>query len=244
MLLGTLLSLAMLTQTDKAALQSSKLPPNANNNIAAIAGTRGVVLAKASLATYVGPTGPQTVLSYLIPPNTLQVGDCFRWQIGGFGNNADAAPRSFGAQLRITQAGATSQTFGYVVLGVPSVPADDFMWSSEGLVCVGIAGATGQYLAGGGSRLSSSYSASPQAGRNLPNASLGFTGYGKTFITSATLAPPTDAAGPFLTASGGQANTTQFLFSGGQPIVIEIFVTQLTTSNTSLTVNAGVLEGL
>jgi hypothetical protein len=242
MLLSLLLSTAMITAFDKAQLQSSKLSPNSDDSIAQIAGTRGVVLAKASFATYSGPGGPFTVLSYLIPANTLQIGDCFRWQFGGWGNNSDAAPRNFNGGILISQAGATSTALGPPV-SVPIAAANsNFEWESDGMVCVGIAGANGQYLAGGGQLGTGTYTTNPRANAKLPNSALAITGYAKTLITASAVGSL--AGGALLAASAGQSGTAQVLYSANTPILINLVVGSLGTSNTSLTVAAGVIEGL
>jgi hypothetical protein len=249
MLLGTLLALSMLTKTDIAALQSSKLVPNATNNIATIAGSRAVVLAKATFATYSGPTGLQTVMSYLMPPNTLQPGDCFRVAIGGTALNNAGSNQPFGAVLVLTQ-GGTSAEFGYRQGTAPSAAANYFAWRSEILICTGVAGANGQYLSGGGQISSASYNANPRGNAKLPSSALAFTGYGNTLLTDTNFAGTPISGGTLVATAGAPvgggmlANVAQQTFVGTLPILFEVKVGNLTQPNTTMNVASGVLEGL
>lgn len=244
MLLPLLLSAAMLTQTDINALRSSKLSPNATNNISTIALARGAILARATFSTYTNISGGQvSVMSTTIPAGALQPGDHLRYSLGGTAINNTGANDTVGAFMQVTQ-GNSIQFLGRVAF--IATGANAVAWRSEGLIGVSIPGATGQYV----KALSSAAQPTAFSPRNkLPNSSIAFAGYGDTLVSDTALSG-TFTAG-FLqnsaspnTGSVLAATKTQFNFSNATPIQIDIIIGDVGSANNTITVQSGILEGL
>lgn len=241
-----LLALAVLTVANQRALQGAKLSPNARNAIGTLITGRPVVLARATFATYTGPlgvSGGYPILSVLMPAGQFQVGDYLRLQIGGTATNTTGGSVGYGALLRFTQ-GLNTTTVGFAPNDTSA--AGSFGWRSEILVGVGIEGASGQY---GRGAIAVSNVFQPNSQPKIAQA-ISFTGYGMTQLTDRSFSVPPYAGGFIIApAAGGVgstivANTAQVGFLATQPILVEVLIGGVFSANQSVTVTAGILEGL
>lgn len=234
----------MLTAGEAASLQDARLGPKERAIIASIGDNRPVILARATFATYSNVIGGlQNVMSVQVPANTFAPGDMLRLAIGGVYKNDTGVNNNIGAQLNITQ-GTSTQAFGLVATTAPS--ANLIAWRTEILVGVSVAGADGQYLP----TMSSAQPTGVRPASLLQNGAVVFAGYGDTLISVADASASFFRGGflqntvPATTGSNLAASATQKVFQNSQPMQIDIYVSDCSTANQVITVQAGVLEGL
>jgi hypothetical protein len=245
MLLETLLATLMLTKSDIAALQGSKLSPNATNNIAALSLARPVVLARATYATYQGGSASAPVImSFYLDAGVAQPGDQFAAVITGTASNNTGAPQNIYCNAAISQGGVT-QLIGSGFAIAADTAGTAVAWRSEITFGVNVPGADGQYI----TPVSPSYKVSKGTPRGqLPRASIGFAGEGHTFITNTGLTGAVYAGGAILAVnqSNMQATKSQLTYSSQTPIQIDINLNAMLGggANWNVTVQSGYLLGL
>lgn len=240
---------SMLVHTDITALQSSKLPPNATNSIAALQGATPRVLDRCTYATYPAAapgTGLVIPMMYYFEAGEIGAGSQVRFKIGGTFINDGGSIYQAGAQMRITS-GSTIVVMGSRAqaattgAGISAVRA----WETDCTITASISGASGQYLPNLKTGTRANPSTRPQS------ASISFTNVCKQLITDNSVASSPDFGGLILNgaANGSIMSSTQFqqVFSMSTPILMEVLVQPPilgvgTVGN--MTIQMGYMEGL
>lgn len=229
----------MKIASDIGALQSSKLPPNATNSIASIAGNRPVVLARATYQT-VAATKAGTFLNFTFPANTLQPGDQLLLKLFGTVQNASAFVDTFFVEVDVTQASAF-QILSAVNAAIDHATPNPVSWCLDAALSFSIPKANGQTF------LSSSATVPPAAAK-LPRAALMVGGYMSLGVTNAANLTATLTGGPLVsTATTGSYQISTLdannqSFSNNRPTMVSVSITN--GSFNTFAVMGGWLMGL
>lgn len=237
----------MLTQTEAAALKIRGLDPQLKQAIARLADNRPVILARAPWANYNSVVGGvATVMSYTFAGFDLVPGDMIRVQLVGTGINSSGANAIVAFQAQAVQGAAVVQLGG----GVAGVPTNAALygWKADLLFSVNLPGVQGNYVPNINARAVTTGGTYSSGNQTLTG--IGFTGGGVVLVTDVTGTGPQLAGGKLLNSAGGvtgsgmSSRITPFTLDPSQPIEIDILVSDVSTAAKSITVNAGVMEGL
>ena len=245
-MLSLVLGAALLIKSDIAAMQSSKLPPNATNNIAAMADSRPVILGRATFATYVGGAAtPPVLMSVQFDGGILAPGDQFTASVSGTASNNSAAAQNILCYAQVTQ-GLNVQIIGFGAATAVVTGGTAVAWRCDIMFGVNIPGSDGQYIAQP-QVLSSGANAISQ--NQARGRGIGFAGSGMTLITNTTLTGGVYAGGAILagaSASSIQATKSQLVYNSNDPIRIDILLGGMTASGAlwTSTVQSGYMLGL
>jgi hypothetical protein len=242
---AALISGLMLTKSDAAALQSSKLGPSGNNAVGSIAMARPVVLGKITYATYIAslPTDPVLMTAYF-DGGVLRPGDQFVAVVTGTASNNTGANRSIYCYAQVTQ-GGVSQTIGSGIATAIDTTGTFVAWRCDISLGANVPGAVGQYTR----------PTQPQPGTQsglpapLVSTAIGFAGSGQTLITDTALTGAVYAGG-FIRAgaatSAMQATKSQITYASTAPLRIDILLGGVSAGgvNWNVTVESGYFLGL
>lgn len=226
----------MLLPQDKAALRGSRLLPHASNAIAAVASCRGAVIARATYATYSNIVGGRVqVMASYIPGGTFSVGDQIRMTAVGSAVNNSGLTQTVGATIKITQ-GTMTQFYGSAAISA-SLGVNPYPWKSDILLATSLPGADGQYL----SALSKAVVPAQISSRINNSGALSFTGGGTTLIGT-NAGTSTFARGPLAAGSLLTSTFAQVVFQVDQPMLIEVYLEDVSGTTWSVTMQAGMIE--
>ncbi len=245
------LGAAMLIKSDIAALQSSKLPPNATNNISQIADSRPVILGRTTFATYPGGAAADPVLiSVQFDGGILAPGDQFTGVVTGVASNSSGSGKQVYCKAVVTQ-GTTTQTIGSGAALAADTAGTQVAFRCDLSFGINIPGADGQYIAAPQGPASSANVAVALSQNQARGKGIGFAGSGQTLITDTSLTGGVYAGGAILAGAGlqsrMQATKSQIVFNSTDPIRIDIVLSSMTagTAGTwSVIVQSGYLLGL
>jgi hypothetical protein len=229
----------MRIASDIAALQSARLPPNAVNAIAAILGSRPVVLARATYGT-VPATKAGTFLRYTFPANALMPGDQLVLRLYGTVQNASAFVDTFFVEIDVLQDSAF-QILSAVHAAIDHTTTNPVSWCLDSALAFSIPQVNGQTF------LSSSATAAPAA-EKLPRSALAVGGYMALTVTnSADFSATLTGGQPVSTATTGSyqistLNADNQTFSNNRPTAVSVSITN--GSFNTFSVLGGYLLGL
>jgi len=230
----------MRIASDALALQSSKLPPNAKTAIAAIAGVRPVLLARATYQT-VAATKAGTFLTYTFPAGALRPGDQLALKLYGVVTNPSAFVDTFFAEVDVIQDSAF-QILSAVFATINNTTTNPVSWCLDAALAFSVPKTNEQTF------LASVSSASTARAERLPNAALMVGGYMAMTVTNAAdFAAATTGGQPVSTATTGSyqistLNANNQTFSNERPTAISVKITN--GSFNSFAVMGGWLMGL
>lgn len=239
------LGAAMLIKSDIAALQSSKLPPNATNNIATLADSRPVILGRATFATYTASLAADPVLmSVQFDGGILAPGDQFTAAIVGTASNNSGLSQNIYCTAVVTQ-GSTVQNIGSAAATAANTGGTAAAWRCDLQFGINIPGADGQYIAQPQPSIATNTIPQNQA----RGKGIGFAGAGQTYISDTALTGGLYAGGHVIagtSASFMQATKAQIVYNSTDPIRIDILLKGMTAggANWSVVVQSGYLLGL
>jgi hypothetical protein len=229
----------MLITSDVGALQSSRLPPNATNNLASIAANRPVILARATYQT-VTATKTGTFLRYTFPDNALQPGDQLVLKLHGIVRNPSAFVDTFFVEVDVIQDSAF-QILSAVNAAIDHSTTSPVSWCLDAALAFSIPKANEQTF------LSSSAKAPPSPAI-LPRASLSVGGYMALAVTNAADLTSTLTGGQVVsTATTGSYQISTLdannqTFSNNRPTAVSVSITN--GSFNTFAVMGGYLMGL
>lgn len=229
----------MRIASDALALQSSKLPPNAKTAIAAIAGVRPVVFARATYQT-VAATKAGTFLTYTFPAGGLRPGDQLALKLYGVVTNPSAFVDTFFAEVDVIQDSAF-QILSAVFASVNNTTNNPVSWCLEAALAFSVPLTNEQtFLALTGK--------APVSPASIPSPSLMVGGFMAMVVTNAAdFAAATTGGQPVSTATTGSyqistLNANNQTFSNERPTAISVKITNGSFCN--FAVMGGWLMGL
>lgn len=239
------LSFVMLTATEAAGLAIKGVSPQLKQAVAKLSDNRRVILARTPFATFATPNTPQLVMSFVFRGQSLEPGDMVAVDVWGSGNNNSAGTQAMVVQADAIQGATTFNLAAAICGGLAAVgPNTLFGWHASFMFSVGVPNAQGVYVPNTSASAvtrGSTYSSGLQ-----PSSSINFTGNGQLLATDTTLAGAVVYGGRIQAGAGLSSLTGRvqpYVFDSSQPIEIDVSIS-ITGSPTTLSVNAGVMEGL